>query len=158
MRTGKQLQQKAPAHKPLIQELTITRIDVPVVTLQYPHNVMFCEAFLRQKDEFIQSCYHQQNNRLPQLLIKLDGISDVSSDLASYIQSKHHQALYSSVAYVLSQGNMAVLEQHHLEHLVANHLQNSPTSGSNFYPIGIFTSAGQALEWLTSRPGSHHLS
>lgn len=153
---GKHLKQQLRHSARLIQDLSILSIDDSLITVQYPYNVDFCEDFLRQQDEFVQSCYHHEHAKLPQLLILLDGISELADDVKPYIQSAAHQQLYSSVAYTLSHGNMAVLEQHYLENSLTNYLQNNPKSLNNFYPIGIFSSQKLALDWLSTRPGSHH--
>ncbi|RDX37516.1 hypothetical protein DZA50_02150 [Kangiella sp. HD9-110m-PIT-SAG07] len=129
-----------------------------LVTLSYPYSVELDLHLLQQQDELITNIYHQYHPRLPRVMILLDGVSDLSTDSWNYIQSYPHQKLYQSVAYVLSKGNMSVLERHYLEQLFINRTQK-PTESTNLnYPIGIFTTVKQAIRWLGSYPKSNHIN
>lgn len=136
--------------------VSITDISDNVVSLDYPYSIELTQDFFIAQDERLIHSYHQYHSRIPQLLIQLDGIADIASESKSYIQSNQHQKLYDAVAFILSKGNMAVLERHYLEQLLATSLQSSRSRNQSYYPVGIFNDRKSAARWLASRPGSHH--
>ncbi|WP_343985036.1 hypothetical protein [Kangiella japonica] len=129
-----------------------------ILYVKFPYNVELCEDFFTANDQHISSEYHQHHAKSPQLLVMLDGIADWSSDSRAYLKSKKHQGMYSAIAYVLSTGNMSVLEKHYLELVYANQLQNNPPKLSLRYPIGIFQNKKDALHWLESSPRRNEIS
>lgn len=138
------------------EDLYISAIHNGLICINYPYNVELTANFFQQQDKYIQNKYHRLHRKQPQLLIQLDGISELDASCKPYIQSNQHQKLYDSIAFVLSKGNMAVLERHYLELLLANQLQNKRLKEHNHYSVGIFTDRRSAQNWLASRPGSHY--
>jgi hypothetical protein len=128
-----------------------------ILCVKFPYNVELCEDFFVANDQHISSEYHQHHAKSPQLLVILDGIADWSSDCRTYLKSETHQSLYSAIAFILSTGNMSVLEKHYLELVYANQLQNNPPKLSQRYPIGIFSNKNDALRWLESRPSRNKI-
>ena len=137
-------------------KVLITRVYDNIVSVDYPCNVELNQDFFKKQDKLIQDTYHRFHSRLPQLIIQLDGVSDLSSSCKMYTQSEQHQKLYDAAAFILSKGNMSVLERHYLEQLLADQLQNRRLKKRNNYPVGIFSDKKSAENWLASRPGSHY--
>lgn len=129
-----------------------------ILCVKFPYNVELCEDFFTTNDQHLASEYHQDHSKSRQLLVILEGIADWSSDCRAYLRSETHQKMYSAVAFVLSSGNMSVLEKHYLELVFANQLQNNPSKLLPRYPIGIFLNKKDALSWLESRPSRNKLS
>lgn len=138
------------------QTISIVEVRDTLISVDYPYNAEFTAELLKQQDELLVQQYHRFHSRLPQLLIYLNGISEIGSDCKSYIQSKAHQDLYESVAFILSKGNMSVLERHYLQQLYINQPQASFKSLKSAYSIGVFPATEPAQLWLKSKPGSNY--
>lgn len=136
--------------------VSIIEISDNIINLAYPHNVELSALFFKQQDSFLNEEYLQAHANPAQLLIQLDGISELLLDCKAYLQSKAHQSLYASAAFVLSEGNMAVLERHYLQQLFSGRLNNNNIKHQSDYPVGIFNDNKLAKNWLSSRPGSHY--
>lgn len=138
------------------ESIQLVSIHDALITVTYPYNVEIAASFLSDQDQLLQQTYHSYHGKKPQLLIKLDGISDITTDAKQYINQKSHHGLYSSVGFVLSKGDMSVLERHYLEQLLSFQLRNNRRINKQDYTVGIFTSELAAKIWLASRPGSNH--
>lgn len=145
-------QQASHRSIPSVGKITIVDIKDRIVSINYPHNVELTKAFLASQDRLIQTEYRRLHSTRPQLLIQLDGIAELSIDCRQYALTSEHQNLYASVAYVMSKGNMSVLERHYLAQLTSIQRQTK----YNSYAIGIFSAHKTAYEWLITRPGSHY--
>lgn len=130
-------------------------LESGILYISYPYNVDLTSHLIKEQDKLVKNITDNNHTVLTQVIIKLDGISEVSQDCKEYLISQSHQCLYDSVAFVLSKGNMSVLEKHYLMQLLTLHKPN--TQPRKNYPIGVFKDALEAERWMASRPGSHHL-
>lgn len=137
--------------------ITILDAEDDILRVKYPYNVELCRNFFSKQDQYICTEHHPIYTRIPLLLVKLDGISDWSQDCRTYIQSDSHQQLYGAVAFVLSSGNITVLERHYLKLVFSNQLYNKTPKDSSRYPIGIFENDKDARRWLRSKPARNHI-
>jgi len=136
--------------------LSIKKIDNNQVFIDYPHDAELDESFMQNQDRVIQESYHRFHRRLPQLIIQLDGISEITINCANYMRTQKHRSLYESVAFVLSKGDMSVLERHYLEQLLSNQLLKSYRKKGPSYTVGIFSELQKAKQWLAHNPSSNH--
>ena len=138
------------------EPIQIFSIHDALISVNYPYNIEITGSFLRQQDDLLQQAYHSYYSKKPQLLIQLDGVSDITTDAKHYINHNSHNKLYSAIAFVLSRGDMSVLERHYLEQLLSNQLRNNKLRNKHAYTVGIFNDIRSAQVWLASRPGSNH--
>ncbi len=139
-----------------LQTISIQDISDNLILVNYPYNVVLSTELLQHQDNLLQEKYHRYHDRLPQLLIQLDGIAELDQDCNEYLQSIEHQQSYDAVAFVLGKGNMSVLERHYLEQLFIYRSQRSSKLVKSHYPIGVFATELQARKWLSSNPGSNY--
>ncbi|GAA4365436.1 hypothetical protein [Kangiella marina] len=130
--------------------VSIIKIGEALIEMVYPYNVELTPELLMQQDKILDDQHNDYSYRLPSIVVHLDGVSDLLPETRNYMNSKQHQNRYKAVAYVLSSGNMAVLEKHYLEQLFFSQTRNAGSTSLHHYPIGIFKESTVAQRWLKS--------
>lgn len=138
------------------QSIRVDEIRDNMISISYPYNAELNLDLLMKQDEQLKQQYHTSRSRILLLLIKLDGITDIDQACKNYIHSKEHQELYDSIAFVLSKGNMSVLERHYIEQLYSYRPKTQLKNSNRSYSIGVFTAFNQAQRWLESRPVANY--